>query len=811
MSDPDLLDWTISDAPAHDEAPDRPPAPAPRPRLTAHLRRVSRRAWLLLGAVVVLVVGLTAALPFVETLRQRQAVQQVVALQEQARLAGNWDTLRSSFADDQGRWAGEQIAMQQGGGFIFPLNLPGVRPLPESGRVGTFQIIGPQLARADVVRSYQLSDGSRVSFALPQFYQFSAGSWKQVAPPKVADPLQALHGTRVDMTYFAADADFAASLMRDLDALLATACADWDCPTDLRVPVGFRPAIPTMFGSRFDNLGRSDSLGHSLTYQTIFSRRPEHDFREVNLLTGLVGGYPAGAAATEAVRRAISLQALLSVARRLTPETAVRGNNLYEDALIAREAARLGLDDPRLPQTQIATRLFEPDELWRVESQDSFINGAWFQALVIVNQLLLDRPQTDERNLMHAFDTALSPTSWLADGLGLNRDEAAARLAAAAAFEAPVPTIQPPAFVPDLALSCSYSVVLATLAGDSATLLAGQGADTQFAAWSPDGRRLALTINGRLAVVDLDTGAGLWPPQPMFRTAGEVSWASDTVLVYPPAERDFNGRYNPYPTDRKLALFDAASGQYLPPLENFDSYRRSPDSTMAVVSNPNSYPDTPSLAIIAALGSRAIFVAPASDNPAWSPDSQQLAYILGAYDSPNLMIYDLSRGEKRSILPSYDPGVPPMPVDINLWPTLTAAWSPAGDQLVVSAYTFENNIPVGWVGLMRPDGHNFHLLPIALDEGAPLMAAFSADGQFLAVDLMSYEGIHRVAIYSVADESLVRSLPRYGFGSWSPAGHALLLSQPGGLNPTVLRDPANPAATPETLGPTGCTAAAWRP
>src|SRR5258705_1042146 len=230
MSAPGRLDCTISGARALDEPPDRPPAPAPRPRLTAHLRRLSRRAWLLLGTVVVLVVGLTAALPFVEAQRQRQAVEAVVARQEQARLAGDWAALRTSFASEKGSWTNEQIALLEGGGFVLPLDLPGVRPLPEPGRVGTFQIISPQLAPADVVRSYQLNDGSRAGFALPQFYQFEAGAWKQIAPAKTARFMQPLPGAYVDVTYYPDDAELAASLVRDLDALLATACADWDCP-----------------------------------------------------------------------------------------------------------------------------------------------------------------------------------------------------------------------------------------------------------------------------------------------------------------------------------------------------------------------------------------------------------------------------------------------------------------------------------------------------------------------------------------------------------------------------------------------------
>ena len=77
-----------------------------------------------------------------------------------------------------------------------------------------------------------------------------------------------------------------------------------------------------------------------------------------------------------------------------------------------------------------------------------------------------------------------------------------------------------------------------------------------------------LPFNGRLAVVGpLETGVGFWPPKPMLRGEGEVSWASDTVLVYPPAERDL---YSLSQINRTLAFFDTASGHYLAQIDGFD-------------------------------------------------------------------------------------------------------------------------------------------------------------------------------------------------------------------------------------------------
>src|SRR5258708_30993883 len=104
MSTPPI-DWTFGPAPSAD-AP--PPKTAPRrPRASpAAARRLWRRTWLLLGAVGVVAVAVTLALPLIETARARQAVEQVVAGQEAARLAADWNTLGATFAADPLGWGG---------------------------------------------------------------------------------------------------------------------------------------------------------------------------------------------------------------------------------------------------------------------------------------------------------------------------------------------------------------------------------------------------------------------------------------------------------------------------------------------------------------------------------------------------------------------------------------------------------------------------------------------------------------------------------------------------------------------------------
>src|SRR5258706_16203301 len=98
------IDWTFGPAPAADDAPAADSAPR-RPRASpSAARRLSRRTWLLLGAVGVLAVALTVALPLVENARARRAVEQGVAAPGAARRAADWDALGAGYAADPLGW-----------------------------------------------------------------------------------------------------------------------------------------------------------------------------------------------------------------------------------------------------------------------------------------------------------------------------------------------------------------------------------------------------------------------------------------------------------------------------------------------------------------------------------------------------------------------------------------------------------------------------------------------------------------------------------------------------------------------------------
>ena len=175
MAHPDL-DWTFGPAPsANDPAPNTPPRRPPQPNPAAALR-LSRRTWLLLGAMTLAALALTIALPRFEEARAQRAVEQVVAAQEAARLAGDWEALTATYAVDEAGWGLTHLLRLRNGWLPTPIRLPGLRSDDQPGRVIDFQMAMPQLARVDVERGFLLANGRRATFAMPQFYQFVSGA-----------------------------------------------------------------------------------------------------------------------------------------------------------------------------------------------------------------------------------------------------------------------------------------------------------------------------------------------------------------------------------------------------------------------------------------------------------------------------------------------------------------------------------------------------------------------------------------------------------------------------------------------------------
>jgi hypothetical protein len=813
LSDDNSLDWTISDAPSDDEPPDppangplKPPRP-PKPRSSSPIWLL-RRTGLLLGVVTALALLLTAALPRWEAWRTRRAVEAVVAQQEQARLAGDWTALRKYYTAVPTDFATNQIVPLSKGLYSAPIDLPGLQPPKQAGRVGQFQMLSSGLVRADVARSVELADGTLASFALPQFYQFSAGVWRQVpAPDAGAAHALELHGARVDVAYYPEDTDLAITLAHDLDALVVQACADWDCPANVRVPVRFDPND----NGWLDRPPPFDPLLGSLTFQTVFVYQGLYVWREIRLHSRLVGGYPADGAALEAVRRDVGVQALLGVAQQMTARKQLPGGSSFIDALVVREGVRLGLELPDLSQLQITDPLYAPNDLWQAGVSDYFTEAAQHEALALLNQILADREVADEARLLHLLDSGAPDTqSWLAAGLGLTAAEAETRLNAA--LDPRFPAVQSQNFAPDLALSCPTGPMLATLARQATPLLAGEFPDSFVESWSPDGQRLALTVSGRLGVFNLGNATGQFVQQAIGSWNNPIAWASQTVLVYPPAHATVQldpGTQLPQisVTSPDLTFFDSSNRQNTR-VAGFQSYLPSPDHTRAIITSNSRFP-TDVLAIIPALDSSSQLFMP-GDGPVWSPNSQQFVFAL--WDGPNFSLhrYDLATKTDATLPMTADGGGRALPIGTNIQYVYPyPAWSPNGDWLALAVASSTTDQYNRWVGLIRPDGSGLRILPSATVNAAPSSAVFSADSRYLAVQLQGDESTQGTAIYSVPDGTQLRFIPGLNLAGWSPTGHILALTGPGGVN--LLNAPDDAHAAPQPIGAPGCSGVAWRP
>jgi len=802
MPTPDL-DWTFGPAPSAYEPPPANAPRRPRPSLAA-ANRLSRRTWLLLGAVGVLAVALTASFPLIETARARRAVEQVVAAQEAARLAADWTTLAGSFAQDPLGWGTIHLARLQRGWLPTPISLPGLRADGQPGHVIRFQLLSSTLARADIERGFVLADGTPVTFAMPQFYQFTQaagrGGWQQVPPPAVTDDqAEHIHGQRVDMTYYPDDGELAAVLIASLSDVLTRACADWNCQPELHVAVSFDASDPASAASP----APFDSLLGSLAFQVILGRPSSNTNLRLTLASRFTGGYPSGAAATEAMRRALSVQALIQLAQQLAPHALEHGENAYLDAMIAREAARLGLDTPGLLGLAIANPLFAPADLWSVPLLHPATAGALPEALVVLNRLLIGRSPADEAQLMHGLNTYSDVQSWLEAGLELPAAQLPQRLAET--LNPPFPPVTPPSFTPDLALSCPAGPLLATLAGQSAPLLSGRLPDSYVDAWSPDRQRLALRVSGRLSVVSLADGTGQFLGLPSWQEGVPPAWASNSVLVFPFAG---NGLFNLGNTG--LAFFNTETRISGAALLNDYSYLPSPDGAWgAVVGQPSGSEAV--LSVFPAIGTHSIYGdfglrVIGGSSPAWSADSHQLAFTERDGTVLNLVVYDLATNSQRIVL-SLGPGDGGGLAPNQDFANLISTWSPSGNQLAVAFITNEDSGFVGWVGLIKLRSAEESLierLPSPREHLYPVDLAFSADGADLSVTLYDSNGPQGVALYSAAGK-LLRWLPGAQSGPWAPTGHTLAVIGAGGVS--LLHEPE---AAPQPFGQAGCYGVVWR-
>jgi len=455
--------------------------------------------------------------------------------------------------------------------------------------------------------------------------------------------------------------------------------------------------------------------------------------------------------------------------------------------------------------------VFQPDDLWSLPLLHASSAGALPEALVILNNLLANYDVTNDARLMHAFNIAPDADTWLAAGLGYYPADGFYSLLSGLAYQnhatgAAFPSLQPAGFTPDFALSCPAGSLLGTLGGQTAPLLAGQFPDSHVEAWSPDGRRLALRVSGRLSVVDVGTQTGQFVPVTSVDGGLPAVWASNRVLVYPAAGTGPGTATDPAGAGG-LVYFGIAARPVVTVAQTDFFLLPSPDRQWdAVLAQPPG--SDPALFVTSSIeaSNRLMHQTIGAENPAWSADSQRLAFLQRAGERIVLTIFDIASRSQFAVLDSGDPRLPAaspaLSIDMTWW---IVAWSPAGDQLALAAVTDTGAGYTGWAATLAPDGSGFKRLPLARADLAPATLAYSADGQFLALEMLNAASTTGVALYS-AEGALLRWLPGDQLAAWSPAGHTLALV---GLDGVSLL--SGPQAEPRRVGPQGCSGLAWRP
>jgi len=436
-SQQNLMEWTFDEAPNAKEsgsAGRQSPTPGQsgRGRLATGSRRAANRAVLLVGVLAALAVALSMLLPQVEAWRTRRDIEAVVLRQEQALIAGDRAALHATFKNPGDLSIDDLVRRLKSGWQPAAFGLPGAQWDGQPGTIHAFQVLSAGLVRADVARTYVLADGTRATFAMPQYYQFTAGAWQQVpAPPSPTNDIESLSRDRLYVHYNPADMDFAARTAGELETPLRRACVDWGCPPEVQVAAVFTRPDPALASAPVS------SLAGSLTFEMLVAGQTTLPDLVAKLPTQAWAGYPADPAAEAAVRRSVAVQALANVAERLTGGTPGLGGPirplLY--AVEVRELVRLGLEPPELSEMRSIEAGVDADQLWSLPAAGPDSPPVLLCALAVVNRLMAGRSPADERNLLLALGQASDPAGWLEVGLGLTPVQAQAEWVSLTAAE----------------------------------------------------------------------------------------------------------------------------------------------------------------------------------------------------------------------------------------------------------------------------------------------------------------------------------------------------------------------------------------
>lgn len=816
-SKPDILEWTVTDAPDAAETEALPPSawestpapPEPEARISdaqarAHHFQISRRIWLTLGtAIVGLLLG-AGLFTLWNRYRVRGEVERFVAAEERAALAGDTQKIRQLTDNGDPGWLSEHAALAEGNQ-AAPAPLSILWALPEPGTPQSIRSIASDTVQVDVARRYVAPDGATVTFALPQFYRYTKGEWKRIAPPKTLWGEETTRpGLRVNVTYYPVDQDFAVELSDYLEGMLAQACAAWICPDDLKLEVKLettRAAADPGYYSPFSPGSLLMLLTSSESFNLIYGGPT------LNFASPHAAGYPADAAGADLLERVIAVETLASAAHQIAPDS---GNNEFLYALVERMAVRLKLEPSIVTEMHYVNPGLVIEDLWGNSNsgqETPYLGGErLLGALAVVNRLLRDQPANADIKLFNSLNSASDPVAWLSAGMGIPHGEAQARLRALTDDPYPINVLTTDPH--DLTLVCPEGLAVLSRGDAQPTrLLSEYFFEPYPVGWSPDGRRLTIYFFGQSAVVDFELGTVLWPPR--FSTDYNIlGWAADTVIAYQTWPQSTNSSAsNPI-----LTFYDFADpGREFPELPGIQQYVLSPDKSLAALMlPPKGRNDGPSgqLALMPALGGPLTLVDEDASHPTWSPRGGALAYVRTASDAVSLRVADPTTMTTREVLSSQELG-------LRQSDDFQIVWSPTGDLIALTSNVYSSSSQ-SWTLLARTDGSGARVVLQQEENAASYPSGFSADGKYFALTRLHplNWSLSTTVIYDTATGDIIRTLSNMlGWtpwsSAWSPTGRELVLNSYDGVY--LLADPSDPNSQPDQLPGERCFAVMWNP
>ncbi len=775
-----------------------------------------RRLWVSgLAAVVVVALG---AYVFQRVGWQRltaQVTREVVTEDAYAR-AGDAAMVRSFLAPDDQAWSALRAAEARPG---LAVTLPGghMRLLDEAPRVEAVSLVDGQVYEASVLRAFTDSSGQIYHFRYPQRYRSPApGVWERLPTDQAALALQGRWtGERLVAIFPMTDWPWMELRLARIDQWLAQACADWDCPDRLVVPITFTGAPDELRPLR----AAATAPQAGPLRPIVFDLRPQRPLfpTRVILPSLQVAGTPVEDTASEALMRAVTVHGLMYLAEQLA---GLSGDSpdFYLDALVARAEARLRVT-PELVYKPPPDAYVPPPGLWgrglagRAVALPQALPYR-LQALAFLNFALDGQPAEVDGALLRGLRRQPGLVPWLTVALGPE----AARLPAA--WTERVIT----ASAPGTPLSWQRLDGLIYTCADGAWLVRGRtleplwtGSDAQSGAalsLSADGRHLAaLSISntngwGQLNVLAVDTGAQRAVAEARFIAL--LGWSAEGRLLYLKSDNLDDGargvrlwRYDPATGSGQLVITNTIRPLGLA-AHGASEANWSPERAVVALTVNMAVDHQPvrweaalvrvedlgethaSGQALAASGPESL--AEGSYAPILAPDGQSAAY--GRRSGPRagelVELIALDTHTRTVLVTAADLALGHAAGEVGLPDRLLPlAWSPDGRELLFLASGADFGEHLFTVGT---DGQGLRRLAGASEPGWVSPLGFSADGRYLgyfAATLADPTVFLHVLDNRTGAVQQISVFP--GRAAWSASGHLLALAAEDGA---YVLDPA---------------------